>query len=46
MRIDDDYEKEKFYIRFQLSVKDYGTGIPQDKIKNLFINFSKIEENS
>lgn len=37
---------QEFYIRYQLQVKDYGTGIPPEKMQNLFINFSKIEENS
>jgi K+-sensing histidine kinase KdpD len=27
-------------------VKDYGMGIPADKLKCLFLNFCKIEENA
>jgi signal transduction histidine kinase len=33
-------------MTFVLSVKDYGMGIPPDKLNHLFLNFSKIEENS
>jgi K+-sensing histidine kinase KdpD len=29
-----------------ITVKDYGMGIPEDKLNNLFLNFSKIEENA
>ena len=29
-----------------MTVKDYGMGIPADKLKCLFLNFCKIEENA
>lgn len=34
------------YIKYRLSIRDYGVGIPRTKLKNLFLNFSKIEENA
>ena len=36
---------KEFLIRFQIIVKDYGVGIPTEKIKHLFVNFGKLDEN-
>jgi CheY-like chemotaxis protein len=42
-----EYEEFKeYFISFLITVKDYGMGIPTDKLNNLFINFSRIEENA
>jgi len=32
------------FISFDIIIEDTGMGIPQDKIKSLFVNFSKIEK--
>jgi len=32
------------YIKYELKVQDYGCGISQEKLKNLFINFGNLEE--
>ena len=32
------------YIKFKLSIKDEGCGIPEEKLKSLFINFNNLEE--
>ena len=42
----EDAEGEECYISFNITVKDYGMGIPADKLNHLFLNFSKIEENA
>ena len=34
------------YINFDLIITDFGCGIPENKLESLFINFSKIAENS
>src|SRR6056300_1518653 len=34
----------EYYVNFELSIRDYGCGIPPSKLKSLFINFSKLEE--
>jgi signal transduction histidine kinase len=38
--------KNTYYMTFVLSVRDYGMGVPSEKLKHLFLNFRKIEENS
>ena len=45
MRKEDD-NGEEYYISFIMTVKDYGMGIPADKLNCLFLNFCKIEENA
>ena len=37
---------QEYYIKFRLSVKDYGIGIPIEKQASLFVNFSKIGDSS
>ena len=32
------------YIKYELEVRDYGCGISQEKLKNLFINFGNLDE--
>ena len=32
------------YIKFELSIQDFGCGIPPDKLKTLFINFNNLDE--
>ena len=32
------------YIKFKVSIQDYGCGIAPDKIKDLFIDFGNLEE--
>lgn len=32
------------YINFQLSIQDFGAGIPSDKLDKLFINFGNLNE--
>lgn len=37
-------DHEYFYISYDLVVEDHGQGIPKDKLKDLFINFSKLKD--
>ena len=39
-------EGEEYFISFLIIVKDYGMGIPMDKLNTLFLNFTRIEENA
>lgn len=32
------------YIKFELGIRDFGCGIPEDKLDGLFINFNNLEE--
>lgn len=32
------------YIKFKLDIKDFGAGIPADKIHKLFMNFGNLAE--
>ena len=32
------------YIKFKVSIQDYGVGIPRDKINKLFIDFGNLED--
>ena len=34
---------DKYFVKFVLKVRDYGMGIPKDRISKLFFNFSKLE---
>ena len=34
----------KAFINFDIVIEDTGMGIQKDKIKSLFVNFSKIEK--
>lgn len=38
--------KQKFYANFEIRIKDTGCGISEDGLKNLFIEFGKLQENS
>ena len=33
------------FIKYELEVRDFGCGIPEDKMKHLFIDFSTLDEN-
>lgn len=33
-------------IRFKIAVQDFGDGMPQEKLKCLFQDFSKLEDNN
>ena len=35
-------KKQTNYINFKLTIQDFGCGIPDDKLKNLFLNFSNL----
>jgi hypothetical protein len=39
-------EKGTHYINFDIIVKDYGCGMPAESVDKLFLDFSKLEENS
>ena len=41
--LDPDMDQKFSYISFQLKVTDFGSGIPNDQLKDLFLNFSKLE---
>jgi len=32
------------YIKFEMAIKDFGCGISQSQLDNLFINFSNLDE--
>ena len=34
------------YIKFSISIEDFGVGIPPEKLKSLFIDFSTLNESS
>ena len=34
------------YINLEIRIQDTGVGISEEGIKNLFLNFSKLKENS
>jgi signal transduction histidine kinase len=34
------------YIKFEIKIKDFGCGIPKEKLDNLFIDFGKLEEHN
>ena len=37
-------EVEEQYIHLQITIRDTGIGIKQENLKNLFINFGKLED--
>jgi signal transduction histidine kinase len=38
-----DPEVAYHYVKFDLNIIDYGSGMPDDMLKNLFINFGKLK---
>ena len=39
-----DSEATTCYVKFELSIQDFGCGISAEKLKSLFINFNNLEE--
>ena len=37
-------DHEYFYISYEIVVQDFGIGIPEERLKDLFINFSKLKD--
>ena len=37
---------EEKYIKFKIEIEDQGTGISEENINKLFIEFGKLEENA
>ncbi len=33
-----------YYTKFQIAIKDFGDGMPKNKINSLFMDFSKLED--
>jgi signal transduction histidine kinase len=38
------FQSGNCYIKFVLSVQDFGCGIPEDKLESIFINFGNLAE--
>ena len=42
----EDADVKEYFVSFIMTVKDYGMGVPPEKLNHLFLNFCKIEENA